>query len=49
MGTVFPQFEVYPWLPRGLIRWYKRILPHIEKLPVVRRFGLSILIVGQKL
>jgi hypothetical protein len=48
VGTAFPQFEVYPWLPAALIRWYRTHLPCLEKLPLVRRLGLSVFLLAYK-
>lgn len=45
---VLPVFEVFPWLPAPLIRRYRAWVPLLERLPVVRRFGVSNLIVAQK-
>lgn len=47
-GFVLPVFEVYPWLPASVIRRYRSLVPVIERLPVVRRFGVSNLVVAQK-
>jgi ubiquinone/menaquinone biosynthesis C-methylase UbiE len=46
--SVFPIFEVFPWLPARVYRWYVRNLPRIERLPILRRFGVSTLVVGRK-
>lgn len=46
--SIFPAFEVYPWLPAPLTRWYRKELPRLERLPFVRRFGVSTLVVGRK-
>jgi SAM-dependent methyltransferase len=46
--SVFPIFEVFPWLPGRVYRWYVRNLPRIERLPVIRRFGVSTLVVARK-
>ena len=46
--SVFPVFEVFAWLPRGAVRWYVRNLPRIERIPFVRRFGVSTLVAARK-
>jgi SAM-dependent methyltransferase len=48
LGFAWPLFGQYRWLPDSLIRVYGRVLPLLEQLPVVRRFGVSTLIVGEK-
>jgi SAM-dependent methyltransferase len=47
-GFVWPVFEVYPWLPRPIIHQYRNLVPRLEKMPFIRRFGISIFIVAQK-
>lgn len=47
-GFVLPVFEVYPWLPAPVIRQYRRLVPVLERIPLVRRFGVSNLVVAQK-
>ena len=47
-GYAFPVFEVYPWLPAPVIRRYRTLVPVLERLPVVRRFGVSNFVVAQK-
>lgn len=49
VGFVWPVFEVYPWLPYPVIRRYRKLVPVLEKMPLIRRFGISIFIVAQKL
>jgi ubiquinone/menaquinone biosynthesis C-methylase UbiE len=46
--SVFPIFEVYGRLPRGLLSWYWRNLARIERIPVIRRFGVSTLVAATK-
>lgn len=46
--SIFPVLEVYPWLPQGLIRVYRRIVPTLEKLPFIRRFGVSTFVLAEK-
>jgi SAM-dependent methyltransferase len=47
-GFVLPIFEVYPWLPAPVIRQYRRLVPVLERTPLLRRFGVSNLVVAQK-
>ncbi len=47
-GFAFPRFGHYPWLPQSMIERYLRALPVIERLPVVRRFGVSIFVVARR-
>jgi SAM-dependent methyltransferase len=48
MATAFPQFEVYRWIPRWIAAQYWKALPAVERLPLVRWFGVSVLIVARK-
>jgi SAM-dependent methyltransferase len=48
VGFAFPLFGHYPWLPRATIDAYLRELPRIERLPLVRRLGVSTLVVGRR-
>jgi SAM-dependent methyltransferase len=48
MSPVFPIFEVYPWLPGRVIRWYRGAMPWLESLPIVRRFGVSTCILARR-
>jgi SAM-dependent methyltransferase len=47
-STVFPVFEQYPVLPAGVARWYRRAVPWLERLPGLRKFGVSSFIVAAK-
>lgn len=44
----FPVLEVYPWLPRKAIGWFRQLVPLFERLPVVRRFGVSNFILARR-
>lgn len=48
MCSIMPIFEVYPWLPETVIKWYRKATPAIEKTPVIRRFGVSTLVLAQR-
>jgi SAM-dependent methyltransferase len=45
-GSVFPVFELYPWIPAFIIPWYRRTVPWLEKAPILRKFGLSTFILA---
>jgi SAM-dependent methyltransferase len=47
-GFVWPVFEIYPWLPERLANAYRRRMTRIDDLPILRRFGVSTLVVGVK-
>jgi SAM-dependent methyltransferase len=47
-GTVFPLIEQYGWLPAPLVRLYRRGIALLEHLFLVRNFGVSTFVVGQK-
>jgi 2-polyprenyl-3-methyl-5-hydroxy-6-metoxy-1,4-benzoquinol methylase len=45
---VWPVLEVYRWLPESLIRLYQKAIPKLEKIPAIRRLGVSVFLVAQK-
>jgi len=47
---VWPVLEVeeYNWLPRRVSDWYRTRLNQLDSLPVVRRLGLSTMVVGRR-
>lgn len=45
---VWPVLDWYQWLPHRLLRWYQRHIAQIDRMPVVRRLGLSVFLVAQK-
>jgi SAM-dependent methyltransferase len=45
VGFILPVLEVYAWLPAGLIRFYRKVMPLIERTPL-RRFGVSTLVIA---
>jgi ubiquinone/menaquinone biosynthesis C-methylase UbiE len=47
-SSVMPVFERYPWLPAPIISWYTRAIPFIERAPIVRRFGVSTLVLAHR-
>jgi len=48
VGFIWPVLDVYPWLPQSLIPLYQRNIPRLDRLPGLRRFGVSTLVVGVK-
>ena len=46
--SVFPVFDVYPWMPRPLIRWYQHNLKRIETSPIDQAFQSLTLVVGER-
>jgi ubiquinone/menaquinone biosynthesis C-methylase UbiE len=48
VGFAFPLFGHYPWLPRWTIERYLSALPRIERLPLVRRVGVSTFLLARR-
>lgn len=48
MSSLLPVFEIYPWLPAPVIRWYRRAMPALERTPLVRRFGNSTFVLARR-
>jgi ubiquinone/menaquinone biosynthesis C-methylase UbiE len=48
VGFAFPLFGHYRWLPAWAIRRYLSLLPRLERLPAVRRFGVSTLVLARR-
>ena len=46
--SVFPVFEVYPWLPGPVVRRYREAVPRLETLPLIGRFGVSTFVLGRR-
>lgn len=46
--SVFPVFEVYPWLPPAVARRYREAVPRLERAPIVKRFGVSTLVLARR-
>jgi ubiquinone/menaquinone biosynthesis C-methylase UbiE len=46
-GFIMPVFENYPWIPSALAEGFRRHITSIDRLPGVRRLGVSNLIVAQ--
>lgn len=47
-ASVFPVLEKYPWLPQILIPVFRRAVPILERTPLLRRFGVSTLIIARR-
>lgn len=47
-GFIWPMFEVYSWLPSPVIPRYRDLVPVLERIPFIQRFGVSIFIVARK-
>jgi SAM-dependent methyltransferase len=48
VGYIWPVFELLPWLPAFVIRWYQRHLDTYAHIPIIRRFGVSTLVIGRR-
>jgi SAM-dependent methyltransferase len=46
-ASILPVFEVYPWIPRRVIGWYRPLMGHLEQVPGLRKLGVSTLILAQ--
>lgn len=47
-GFAFPLFSRYPWMPGWAIPRYIRLLPWLERFPVLRRFGVSTFVLARR-
>jgi ubiquinone/menaquinone biosynthesis C-methylase UbiE len=47
-SSVFPMFEIYPWLPASMIPLYRQAVPSFERAPVIQLFGVSTFIHAQR-
>lgn len=45
---VWPVLERYRWLPGGWSEWYRLHIESFDSLPVLRRFGVSTLVVAKR-
>lgn len=45
---VWPVLEAYPWMPSGMIGPYQRLVPKLDRMPLIGRFGVSTLVIGRK-
>lgn len=46
-GFIMPVFEGYPWIPAPAAGWFRRHITRIDRLPLVRRAGVSNLVVAR--
>ena len=46
---IWPVFEAVPWLPAPIIRFYQRHISLYARIPILRRFGVSNLIVARRI
>jgi ubiquinone/menaquinone biosynthesis C-methylase UbiE len=47
-GFIMPVFEAFPWAPATLAESFRRHITSIDRLPGIRRFGVSNLIVARR-
>jgi SAM-dependent methyltransferase len=48
VGFIWPVFEKWRWLPRPAIELYQRSIQRLDDVPVLRRLGVSTLVIGSK-
>lgn len=48
VASTWPVLEVHAWLPPGAIRKYQTLIPRLEKIPFIRRFGVSVFVAARK-
>lgn len=48
VGFIWPVFGQYRWLPPLVIRGYRRWVQQLDDIPIVRRFGVSTLVIATK-
>ena len=46
VGFVWPVFEQWNWIPARMGTWYRSRIDRIDNLPIVRRFGVSTMVVA---
>lgn len=47
-GFIMPVFEGYPWVPTTTAEWFRRHVNRIDRLPLIRRVGVSNLVVARR-
>jgi SAM-dependent methyltransferase len=47
-GFIMPVFEGYPWVPAASAEWFRRHVNRIDHLPLIRRVGVSNLVVARR-
>jgi hypothetical protein len=45
-GFIMPVFEGYPWLPESIAKSFRRHIRSVDRLPGIRRIGVSNLVVA---
>jgi SAM-dependent methyltransferase len=45
-GFIWPVFDIYPWLPKYLRNTYQTHIRRFDRMPGVRRFGVSTLVIA---
>jgi SAM-dependent methyltransferase len=48
IGFVWPVFEQYAWLPSRWSDWYRERIAWFDSAPVIRRFGVSTLVLARR-
>lgn len=48
IGFIWPVFDKYRWLPSPVISVYQQLVERLDDIPVVRRFGVSTLVIATK-
>ena len=48
IAFIWPVLEQYPWLPKRGVAWYQKNFRKWDRVPGLRRFGLSTMVVGVK-
>jgi SAM-dependent methyltransferase len=43
-----PLFTKYEWLPRRVLTWYSDMLPRLDRIRLIRKFGVSTIVVARK-
>jgi SAM-dependent methyltransferase len=45
---IWPVLDLYRWLPGGMRQWYQSRITIFDQMPLVRRLGVSVFVVGRK-
>jgi len=46
--TVFPMFDRFRWLPANVIRWIRGSPDSLARVPIIRRMGVSTLVIARR-
>jgi SAM-dependent methyltransferase len=49
VSFLFPTLERFPVVPPAAVAWYQQHFRRLDRIPVIRRFGISTMVVGIKL